>query len=541
MSKKFIFVNVDGDYEESLGAFEIADHVDSSAGVADAGKPIILDANGQIDPSFIDFGAIDHGSLSGLLDDDHPQYILVDGTRAFTGDQSMGGNSLTNVLDPVNPQDATTKAYVDAVATGLRPKGNVAVATTANITLSGTPIVDGYQTVIGDRILVKDQTLQTENGIYVVSAGAWTRSEDQDNAPLAEVVNGVFVPTVLNGTTNVDKPFFISSVGTGTDGVHQIGIDPIIWELFTSPTQLQAGDGIEFVGNVVNADLLASGGLKFVAGEIAVEPADFSGDGLIDDGSDNIAIDFATTFTIDAADAKAPKASDYASTATGEGASRVGIEDASTYYTGNQIEAALTELGVQLGGDTSSTYNFTEENVLTDNDPVYAALNKLDLRWGDLGSTANGEGASLVGIEDAGGFFTGSDVEAALQELGSEIIERGVTYTAGTGGVTKGDLVYVSAADTASTYSNIQVTEVVIGAALETAVSGQPFKVLANDTILTSVLGGSGVPGTKYFWTGSGYTTSLASFVSGDYIWLGGTAKNGTDVHVQNQYIKRQS
>lgn len=105
------------------------------------------------------------------------------------------------------------------------------------------------------------------------------------------------------------------------------------------------------------------------------------------------------------------------STANGEGASGIAVEDASGYYTGTDIEALLDEIEAQLGGDTSSTYNFTEDNVLADDDAVYAALNKLDLKWGDLASSANGEGASLVGIEDAGGYTTETDVEGALQEL----------------------------------------------------------------------------------------------------------------------------
>lgn len=109
------------------------------------------------------------------------------------------------------------------------------------------------------------------------------------------------------------------------------------------------------------------------------------------------------------------------STASGEGASGVAIYDLLGYYTGLQAEAALQEIATQLGGTNSTTYNFTENNVLADNDTVYPALNKLDLKWGDLASAVNGEGASLVGVEDAGGFFAGTDVEAVLQEIGQDL------------------------------------------------------------------------------------------------------------------------
>lgn len=108
---------------------------------------------------------------------------------------------------------------------------------------------------------------------------------------------------------------------------------------------------------------------------------------------------------------------DLASVANTEGASLVGAEDAAAYYAGAQVEAILTALGVQIGGLTDTTFGFAENNVLADNDPLYAALEKLDLRHGDLASTANTEGASLVGVEDAAGFLAAADVEAALAEL----------------------------------------------------------------------------------------------------------------------------
>lgn len=545
MSKKFIYVNTDGLQEESAGAYEESDFISSSAGAGDAGKPVVLDGDGKIDATMIDSNDIDesvldHNSLNNLtVGDPHTQYVKKAGDT-MSGDLAMGGNEVTGLPStPSGATAATSKAYVDSVATGLRPKGNVAVATTANITLSGLQTIDTYSVQVGDRVLVKDQTDATENGIYVAAAGAWTRSEDQDNAPLAEIVNGVFIPTVLNGSANVDTPFFISSVGTGTDGVHTIGVDDIIFDIFTSPTQLQAGDGIDIIANVISTDLLASGGLKIVSGELAVEPNDFAGDGLIDDGSDNLAIDWATVFTIDGADAKAFKASDIASTSNGKGASIVGVEDLSAYFTGTDLETVLNELEAQIGGDTSGTFNFTEDNVLADNDALYAALDKLDLKWGDLASNTNGEGASLVGIEDAGGYTTETTVEGSLQELYSLIAENGVLYTVGVGGVTKGDLVYVSSNDTVLPYSTLTDAHRGIGLALTTEAAAASVKVLANDTVLTSVLVGA-TAGDVYYWNGTTFVNTIPAG-GGTHVWQVGVAKNATDLHVEVQFVKKNA
>ena len=60
----------------------------------------------------------DHGNLDGLSDDDHTIYIKADGTRAFSGEQSMGTNKITNVVDPTANQDVATKKYVDGLASG---------------------------------------------------------------------------------------------------------------------------------------------------------------------------------------------------------------------------------------------------------------------------------------------------------------------------------------------------------------------------------------------------------------------------------------
>lgn len=457
--------------------FRENEHISTSAGAGDAGKPAILDAGGKWDESLLDIptinGLLDHGLIQGLGDDDHTQYILVDGTRAFTGNQSMGSNRLTNVAAPSVGTDATNKSYVDSVAVGLRAKGNIRVATTANIDVSSAPAaIDGVTLVSGDRVLVKDQTDATENGIYVFNgaASAMTRSEDQDNNTLSEIVNGVWIPIVLEGTANQNKAYLITSVGTGTNGVHQIGVDDIVWSLFSTPTQLNAGDGIDatqFASNIVQLDLLAGGGLKFTGTEVGVEPNDFAGDGLVDDGSDNLAIDWATLFTIDGADAKAIKAS-------------------------------------------------------------------------DLASTATGKGASIIGLEDPNGVFAAEDMEEAMYELYQLAIQAdAATYTAGAGGITKGQLVYISGNDTVLPYSSITNDEYVVGIALEDAAATNPVRVGRFDDLVTGILSGA-TAGTAYFWNGTTLVTSEPT-AAGSNVWMVGVAKNATDLSIEVRHLYKNS
>lgn len=147
------------------------------------------------------------------------------------------------------------------------------------------------------------------------------------------------------------------------------------------------------------------------------------------------------------------------STSNGEGASLIGIEDASAYYAGTNLEAALNEIEAQIGGATSSTYTFGEANVLANNDALYAALNKLDLKWGDLASTANGEGASLVGLEDSAGLFAGANVEAALAEVGQDAADLRTLSGTSDGDVNLGTFTGATITDNSTIKAAIQELE----------------------------------------------------------------------------------
>lgn len=102
-----------------------------------------------------------------------------------------------------------------AIETGaLAWKRAVRVATTANITLSGNQTIDGVSTSTGDRVLVKNQTTATENGVYASAAGAWARVGDADAA--AEFEGQVFY--VREGTANANKMFSLTTTGSITLG-----------------------------------------------------------------------------------------------------------------------------------------------------------------------------------------------------------------------------------------------------------------------------------------------------------------------------------
>lgn len=159
--------------------------------------------------------------------------------------------------------EAATKNYVDAVATGLSIKDAVRVATTANGTLSTAfangSTIDGITLATGDRILLKNQTTQSDNGIYVVNAsGAPTRAADADNTPGIEVRTGMMC-FVTEGTANGGTQWVLTTPGTIT-----IGSSNLVFVQFGGGATYSAGTGLSLAGTTFNlsnhsGDLITSG------------------------------------------------------------------------------------------------------------------------------------------------------------------------------------------------------------------------------------------------------------------------------------------
>lgn len=147
-------------------------------------------------------------------------------------DVDLNSQRIRQLAAPTDAADAANKAYVDGVMEGVDWKDNVRVATTANITMSGTQTIDGVAVVAGNRVLVKDQSTASENGIYVVAAGAWSRASDANTGLELELA----VVRVREGTANGLKEYRCSSYDI------TLGTTAITWVLWNPGTTYTADE-----------------------------------------------------------------------------------------------------------------------------------------------------------------------------------------------------------------------------------------------------------------------------------------------------------
>ena len=189
--------------------------------------------------------------------------IKLSDLAAPTANLDANNNKITNLATPTNPGDAANKGYVDAAVAGVDWKASVRAATTESITLSGEQTIDGVSVVAGDRVLVKNQSTGSQNGVYVAASGSWARSTDANEN--AEVTAG-FAVFVEEGTVNADSGWVLT-----TDGSITVGSTALSFTQFTGLGQVTAGDGLTKTGNVINA--VGGTGIAITADSIAVDRA----------------------------------------------------------------------------------------------------------------------------------------------------------------------------------------------------------------------------------------------------------------------------
>jgi hypothetical protein len=200
--------------------------------------------------------AVGNSVGNGLDYDDNTGAISVDPSEfklnevgAPDGSVSLNSQKITGLATPTDATDAANKGYVDNAVVGIDWKASVRAATTVDITLASDledgDVVDGVTLATGDRVLVKNQSTGSQNGIYVVKAsGAPDRSTDADTG--AEVTAS-FAVFVEEGTVNADSGYVLTTNGTIT-----IGTTALTFTQFTGLGQVTAGDGLTKTGNTLN-------------------------------------------------------------------------------------------------------------------------------------------------------------------------------------------------------------------------------------------------------------------------------------------------
>ena len=205
--------------------------------------------------------AVDNLTINGnsITSTDSNGNITLDPNGSGTVD--VNSSKITSVSLPTAATDAATKAYVDSVANGLDVKASVRYATTANVAgtyanaagtitagSNGAFSIDGQTPTAGDRVLIKDQSTNTTNGVYTVTtvgsgsaAYVLTRTPDADAA--SEITGGAFV-FVEEGTANADNGYVFTHNGEPT-----LGTDAITLAQFSGAGQITGGDAITKTGN----------------------------------------------------------------------------------------------------------------------------------------------------------------------------------------------------------------------------------------------------------------------------------------------------
>ena len=215
------------------GKVEVSDVTTTELGYLDGVSSAIqtqLDAKQASDAQLTDVAGLTPTD-SNFIVGDGSNFVTESGATARTSlglgsiatqaanNVSISGGAVTGLGSPSASSDAATKNYVDQAVAGLRTRTIAECATTANVNLTNGleagDAIDGITLVAGDRVLVKDQSTASENGLYLaVSSGAASRDPEHDS--IAELSGGMVV--VNQGSTNDNKIFLCTTDNTGSVG-----------------------------------------------------------------------------------------------------------------------------------------------------------------------------------------------------------------------------------------------------------------------------------------------------------------------------------
>lgn len=463
-------------------------------------------------------------------------------TGAFTSITTSTGTITTS---PVNSTDIVNKYYVDSVAQGLNPKASCQVATTANITLSGLQAIDGYTTLASDRVLVKNQTTSSQNGIYLASASAWTRATDMD--VWAEVAGAYTV--ILNGG-QADTGWVCNASTTGT-----IGTTAMPWVQFSGSATYYAGTGLTLASNTfsitntgvtaasygsasqtLTATVNAQGQLTSLAAtSIAIANTQVSGLGTMSTQSaSSVSI---TGGAIDGTTLGATTASTVRGTTitattqfTGAGTGLTGTAtslniggNAATATTASATTAAVTFNNAGAGGVSGSTFNGATALTVSYN-TIGAPSTTGSGASGTWAIGISGNAATVTnGVYTTGSYSNPTWITSISGSIVSGAVSTATTATNIAGG-TAGALAYNTASGT-TTFLALGTTNYVLtaGATSPQYVAQSTLSVGSATSATTATNLAGGAAGYIPYQSASSTTSFLSAGTSGQVLTSGGS------------------
>nr|BAR28728.1 prophage MuMc02 [uncultured Mediterranean phage uvMED] len=268
----------------SSGKVEVSDVTTTELGYLDGVSSAIqtqIDGKQNSDAQLTDIAGLTPTD-SNFIVGDGSNFVTESGATARTSlglgsistqasnNVSISGGSVTGLGNPSNNSDAATKSYVDQAVAGLRTRTIAECATTSNVNLSNGleagDTIDGVTLVAGDRVLVKDQSTASENGLYLaVSSGAASRDPEHDT--IAELSGGMVV--VNQGSTNDNKIFLCTTDNTGSVGSTSITYTQVTPSNTGTVTSVGIADGGASEFTISNSPVTSSGNISLTVNSIA--------------------------------------------------------------------------------------------------------------------------------------------------------------------------------------------------------------------------------------------------------------------------------
>ena len=426
---------------------------------------------------------------------------------------------------PSGSTDIANKLYVDTVAQGLDAKASCVAATTADITLSGAQTIDGVSVVAGNRVLVKNQSLSQNNGLYLCASGSWTRATD---ANTWDELTSAFT-FIEQGTVNGDCGFVCTANAGGT-----LGTTALPWSQFSGAGTFTAGTGLTLTGSVFSLTspvAVANGGtgLTSLGSGVATflgTPSSANLAAAVSDETGSGALVFANSPTLVSPNLGAASATSIAASGTVTGSNLSGTNTGDqTTITGNAGSATILQTARNING---VSFNGSADITVT---AAAGTLTGATLASGVTASslTSLGTIGSLVATtaDINGGTIDGTTVGATTPStVAATTITAGAAFTS----TATGNLITSTAATTAhkaAQFANTGNTGTFFG--IEDS-AGSAFGATAYDGVIscanafTIMANGAGV---RARFSSAGTTLSSSLTVTGGAA-IGGPALNAT-------------